>query len=115
MAGSDVKEERTIRPDGNLGIDRAALLRAEILDALASSRRVILDLEAVSDIDLSCLQVLYAARKSARTTSREFSIRGSLPPRTLDRLFASGFLNARPGAGGTASAPSDLGALLLDF
>lgn len=103
-----------IRPEGVLGVDRAAALKAELLEALAVSGKVVLNMEAVTDIDLACLQVLYSARKTALERSREFSVRGSLPQRSLERLHAAGFLAMKPG-GGTASAPVNLEALLVDF
>lgn len=115
MADSAGNHAQIIRPEGALGVDRAASLRTELLAAFSSAGKVILALEAVSDMDLACLQVLYAARRSAREGSVDFSLRGSLPTRTLERLYATGFLRVRPGAGGGAAVPADMEALLVDF
>jgi anti-anti-sigma regulatory factor len=114
MAGIAASQTSSLRPEGVLGVDRASELRKELLEAFASSSTVVLNLEAVSDIDVACLQVLYAARKSAVAASLDFVIKGSLPPRSLERLHAAGFLSHKPDSGSAAS-PVSLASLLVDF
>jgi anti-anti-sigma regulatory factor len=60
---------------------------------MESSPLVILDLSAVEDIDLSCLQVLYAARRGARESGRQFDLTGRLRPRLVSRLRSTGFIS----------------------
>ena len=95
--------------EGNLGIEKAASLRLRILEELRGGRTVEIDLSAVDDIDLSCLQVLYAARREAARLGGSFALRGVLSRRIVKRLKSSGFVLALPGTGG------DLETTLVDF
>lgn len=83
-----------VKLSGALGIDRAAALQAELSSALAGADKLLLDLSSVDDIDLAALQILYAARRSAKAQSKELHLSGGLPPKLVKRLVASGFLRA---------------------
>jgi len=58
-----------IRAAGELDLSVAEKLKNALMTALESSRETILDLQRVSGIDLSCMQLLLAA-------SREFRLVG---------------------------------------
>jgi anti-anti-sigma regulatory factor len=75
-----------------LTVDRAASLRDELAAALAEGGKVSIVFSAVEDLDLSCLQVLYAATLSARAAGRELHFTGSLSRRVSNRLKSCGFL-----------------------
>jgi anti-anti-sigma regulatory factor len=75
-----------------LNVEKAAALRGEIVDALASGESVSVSFSAVEELDLSCLQVLYAALASARSSGRDLHFVGSLSHRVAGRLRACGFL-----------------------
>lgn len=90
----------TLELAASLTIDRAAELRAQLTEVLAASGRVILDFSRVEEVDLACLQVIFAARSSARASGKSLGFSGLPSPAAMSRLAAAGFL--RPGPFGTA-------------
>lgn len=82
---------------GSLTIDMASALKEEIAVALDASDVVLLSLSLVEDLDLSCLQVLYAAGKSAAARGKQLHFVGTLPARIVKRLVACGL--SRGGSG----------------
>lgn len=94
---------------GSLLIDRAASLKKELVAALDDSSHVLVSLSLVEDLDLSCLQVFYAARRTAIASGKEFHFIGTIPSRIAKRLMASGFLR------GSAERAEDFESRLADF
>lgn len=93
---------------GSLGVDRVSALKDELASALEGEGRVLLNFSSVEDIDLSCIQVLYAARASAKALGRELHFVGSLPSRVASRLLSCGFLK------GASERSEDFEAALSD-
>jgi anti-anti-sigma factor len=87
---------RIINLSGSLNIERASALKAEIAEALASGDSVILSLAQVQDLDLSCLQVIYAAKAQAKSDGKELHFLGAVPARIAERLSSCGFLRGQP-------------------
>lgn len=83
---------KIVNLQGNLSIDRAAGLKAEIAQALAGGEGVLLSISLVEELDLACLQVLYAAKASAKEAGKTLHFLGSVPSRIAKRLAACGFL-----------------------
>lgn len=98
-----------IKPTGALVIDRASTLKAEIAAALDSSADIVVDLSLVEELDLSCLQILYAARRAALKAGKQFHFAGKVQQRVAKRLVAVGILR-----GETVNA-GDFEAALVDF
>jgi anti-anti-sigma factor len=94
---------------GALTIERASALRDEISTALAKADNVLLSLSLVEELDLACLQVFYAAKKSASSRGKELHFVGTVPSRVVKRLAACGLLH------GAAASAEDFEAGLADF
>ncbi|HOO47040.1 MAG TPA: STAS domain-containing protein [Deltaproteobacteria bacterium] len=75
----DSKEGRTLHIEGSLTIDQSCSLRDTLLEAFASTNRLIIDLERVSAIDTSCLQLLCTAGRSFVSAGKKISIKDDLP------------------------------------
>jgi anti-anti-sigma regulatory factor len=75
-----------------LNVDKAAALRNEIAAAFASGNSVNISFSSVEELDLPCLQVLYAALLSAKASGKELHFVGTLTQRISGRLKSSGFL-----------------------
>jgi anti-anti-sigma regulatory factor len=82
---------KTVVLTGSFAIDRASELASRLLEALSHSPLVDLDLSAVFELDLSALQVLYAAAKSARSNGGELRCIGTVSDTVCSRLVAAGF------------------------
>ncbi len=61
---------------GDLDIGAAEALRQALLDALQRNSSVTIDLTGVETCDTAALQLLYAARLSARQARRSFRVAG---------------------------------------
>ena len=61
--------------DGEITLPYAEQLKKLLVDALEASERVYIDTEAVIDIDLSCLQLLCAAHRSAADRGRQLILK----------------------------------------
>ena len=88
------KTAGSLAPSGILSIDKACSLRDALLGILAKGEGVSIDLGSVEDLDLSCLQVLIAARIQARASGQVFGFTGRLAPRVGERLLRCGFVPA---------------------
>jgi anti-anti-sigma factor len=68
-----------IRLDGEINIGSAAELKKLLLQALATGRELRIDLEHATELDVTALQLLWAAEREARGSSRGFTLAGRVP------------------------------------
>jgi anti-anti-sigma regulatory factor len=109
MAERKNETPKIINLGGSLIVDRASALKSELAAALAASGNVLVSLSTAEELDLACLQVLYAARKSAFAAGKEFHFVGTIPTRVAKRLSAAGVLKGLP------ERAEDFEAGLVDF
>jgi len=95
-AGSSKK---TIYLKGNYPIDRASDLARDLLATLGQSSVVEVDISEVEDLDLSAIQILYAASASASAKGGELRFVGSVSSGLCGRLMAAGFSSPGPLSG----------------
>lgn len=100
---------KTLALSGAYTVDRAAGLKSELQALLAGQEPAFVSLSELEELDLACLQVLYAARRSAKASGKEFHLEGTVKPRVAKRLVACGFLR------GFVERAEDFEAGLLDF
>lgn len=96
MAKDQNSAPKVLKLSGSLNVDRAVALKAELSSALGEATHVLVDFSEVEEIDLSALQILYAARRSAAATGKEIHLIGSIPTKVVKRLVACGFLHGSP-------------------
>jgi anti-anti-sigma regulatory factor len=109
MASIRAETPKIVNLSGSLIVDRAAALKEELSAALAESSQLLVSLSLIEDLDLSCLQVLYAARRSAVAAGKDFHFIGTVPTRIVKRLASAGFLH------GKAERAEDFETNLVDF
>lgn len=80
-----------IRVEGELTVQHAAELRACLLSALSSAESVRVDLQAAEDMDLTCLQILCSAHKSALFAGKTLCLGNEMPEHFKSTLGAAGF------------------------
>ena len=83
--------------DGPLTVRTIADRRATLLDALAGHASVHVDCTAADSVDLSFIQLLLAARCSARTAGRHFAL-ATPPAGALRRALEQGGFLPQAGA-----------------
>lgn len=82
----------TVELRGNLGLRQAARLAEALTDAIAAHPAVVIAAGALEEADISILQVLLAARKTAAGAGKSLTLE---PSDSLLRILArAGFLTA---------------------
>lgn len=81
----DVKKEesgqaRTLRLDGDLGIQRASELKKVLLEAQDGVKNLILNLEGVTGADVSGLQLLCALHRTVVKENKGLTVTGDISP-----------------------------------
>jgi len=80
-----------IRLQGDVNICSAAEFKQILLRALARGKDVRVDLSSVTELDLSALQLLWAAEREAKGAGVEFSFAGQCQQDVAFALAAAGF------------------------
>jgi anti-anti-sigma regulatory factor len=81
---------------GSLTVERAASIRADLLSLLSEYDVITLDLSKVTDVDLSFVQLLYAAASEAVRLGKELSFSGKLSKEVRAALQVGGFCSEAP-------------------
>jgi len=68
-----------VRLEGVIDISSAAEIKSLFLNALTSNKEIRLTLEGVTELDITALQVLYAAKQDAAKAGIPFVLDGSVP------------------------------------
>ena len=80
-----------IRLEGDINISSAAELKRLLLEALGSSSGLLLELERVTDLDITAMQLLWAAAHEASTLGKECTLSGQLPAGVSAAVRDAGF------------------------
>lgn len=84
-------ESKVICLEGVIDIASAAELKAVLLEALKSGKRLSLLLDKCADLDVTAIQLLWAAEREARASSVGFTLAGELPEKVSAALKDAGF------------------------
>lgn len=104
-------EALRIKLSGAYGIERAAELASALQAALQEAEGrpgLLLELDEVAELDLSAVQLLYAARRSCVRRGLAFGFAGAINPEVSKRLFSGGLVSRRV-ADGEALAEAFIG------
>jgi anti-anti-sigma regulatory factor len=84
--------------EGAIDIASAAELKKLLLEALSCGREVRVSLQGATDLDVTAVQLLWAAERAARGAGVDFALSGAAP--VLAALGDAGFLGLPGGASG---------------
>jgi hypothetical protein len=85
-------EELTmIRLDGEVGIADAAELKGLLLQALGSGQQMRVSLLTTTELDVTAVELLWAARREAKASSISFAVEGPVPPIVISTVLQAGF------------------------
>jgi anti-anti-sigma factor len=85
--------------EGEVDVSSAAELKKLLLEALASGRELRVDLERTSELDVTALQLLWAAEREAAGSGMGFSLLGGVPEEISVALSDVGLKNFLISAG----------------
>ena len=77
--------------DGDVTLQQAEELRCVLIKALVDADEVSLEMEKVQKVDLSCLQLLCSAHRSATRFEKKLVFSGCPPQALKDAVEVSGF------------------------
>jgi anti-anti-sigma factor len=89
------ESRNVIRLQGVVDIACAADLKKLLVDALGTGREVAVSLDGVTDLDVTAVQLLWAAARHAEATGVRFSLEGQLSQPVAASLAEAG-LSAFP-------------------
>ena len=81
-----------VRLEGAIDIASAAEMKSILLNALASSKEIVLTLEGATELDITVLQLLYAAERDAAKTGIHFVLEGSIPDEISAAMTEAGLV-----------------------
>lgn len=84
------EESSTIRLEGAIDIALAGELRAALLAALTSGGELRVSLGGATDLDVTAMQLLWAARRMADASDVRFAFEGQAQERVTAALAAAG-------------------------
>lgn len=79
--------------DGEIAIPSAVELKSVLLQALDSGKEIRLDLEKATGLDVTALQLFWAAKCGALESGSRFAVVGDAPERILSGAVDVGFEN----------------------
>ena len=85
-------KQGSITLGGKLTVKRAEELRLLFMTALTEADDVEVDFGPVTEVDLSCLQLLCAAHRSASRIKRRFSLSADWPERFKQTVEDAGYV-----------------------
>ncbi len=83
----------TLVIEGEITVQNATEIKTLLLDALEKTDTCFIDLQQITQIDLSGIQLLYAAKNYATNSNKDFKITGDCPVHMLETIKESGFKN----------------------
>ena len=84
-------DKKILSISGELTIQNAAELQKILIESLENTEHLTLNIEDVTEIDMSCLQLLCSAHKTTIKTDKGFSIDGNPSEIFLEAVNVSGY------------------------
>lgn len=85
-------EEGILTLSGEMDINMAEVLKKNIMNAIEQVEELKIDMENVTDIDLTFLQILCATHKTCSKAKKKISLAGKMSDSVLETFKKSGFL-----------------------
>ena len=81
--------------NGEIGIQQAVALKDQLLNARESVEHLVLDVQGVTGLDVSALQILCSAHRTFMKLRKEITFAGPLPPAWMDFMGVAGFARGK--------------------
>jgi anti-anti-sigma regulatory factor len=82
-----------LRLEGEIDITCSAELKRMLIEAIASGKEVQVDLAPASDLDVTAVQLLWAASREAEKAGASFAVSGGVPENIGRAVCEAGFEN----------------------
>jgi anti-anti-sigma factor len=81
-----LETQSILRLEGEIDIACSGELKTMMTDAISSRKPVLVDLSGATDLDVTAMQLLWAAAREAERSGSSFAVFGTLPV-DIDRIF----------------------------
>lgn len=102
-------DAQVVAPKGKATIERAGELKQSLEEAFSASDSVVLDLADLTTIDLTAIHLVYAAKRYAERTDKQFHLSGAVSPDVAEAFMIGGFTKK------TVTDGAELEETLVDF
>lgn len=80
-----------VRLEDEVDINSSAELKQALLEGIASGKELHLDLQAGPNLDITSIQLLWAAKQEAEARGIHFAVDGNVPESVTATLIDAGF------------------------
>jgi len=80
-----------LRLDGEIGVTSAAEIKTSLLEALSAGKETRIDLAHATDLDVTAMQLLWAARQAFSVSGIKLALANPVPDPILSELRDMGF------------------------
>lgn len=82
-----------VRLEGDIDVTCSTDLKRTLVEAISSGKEVQVDLALASDLDVTAIQLLWAARREAEKAGASFAVSGDVPENIHRAICEAGFEN----------------------
>ena len=93
MTSSNSGKSRVLKLSGSLTVASSGKLRKAVISGLEKDNGLELVLGKVEEVDLSFLQIIASASKTAREENKKFAVRLPVPDPVVEAVILSGLAN----------------------
>lgn len=86
-----VESQCVLRLEGDIDIACSGELKIMITEAISSRKPVLVDLASATDLDVTAMQLLWAAAREAERSGTSLAVAGALPEKIDRMLREAGF------------------------
>jgi anti-anti-sigma factor len=94
MANIKVEKEgnkNVITVSGEMTIEHAVALKDALIQSLKNAEHLIMDLGSITDIDLSCLQLLCSTHRTSVSAQKTFELKSDYPEILKEAVREAGY------------------------
>jgi anti-anti-sigma regulatory factor len=95
MTEQQNKEQAIVELSGNLTLSHANEIRDKLINAIDGSASIAVRFGGVQDVDLSCLQLMCSAHRSALKKHKQIAVEGPVPMALKEAATAAGFMRLK--------------------
>jgi anti-anti-sigma regulatory factor len=82
--------------EGDMTIQRAGELKQSLIESLDKATHLIIDVEKITEVDLSCLQLFCSAHRTSLKVNKTISLGENIPAIFWDTVKKAGYCRKTP-------------------
>ncbi|MBF0140705.1 MAG: STAS domain-containing protein [Magnetococcales bacterium] len=91
LSVDDAGDAGTLTLSGGITIQHAAQLKDTLLEGISAAKGLVIDLSEVDRVDLSAIQLLFAAHRGLNDKGKSLTVAGTIPEAWHNAVKESGY------------------------